>query len=102
MKVTGQQPPKTPDLKSGQTREAEQRTQQRTQRQSAEAPAPVGNRTSLITSKVREAIRNTPDVRADRVAEVRTRIARGQYQVDPERVAEQMLNEALRDDIDKP
>ncbi len=101
MKVTGQQPPKTPELQSGQTREAEQQAQ-RAKGRSAESPGPARSRTSLTTAKVREAIRNTPDVRADRVAEARKRIAEGRYEVDSARVAERMLNDALREDIDKP
>lgn len=41
--------------------------------------------------------RDLPEVRADRVAELRERIARGEYRVDPEAVAERILYRLLAD-----
>lgn len=41
--------------------------------------------------------RDLPEVRAERVAELRERIARGDYRVDPEAVAERLLYRLLAD-----
>ena len=39
-----------------------------------------------------EAARQSPDVRADKVAEVKDRVAAGQYRVDLNRVAQRMID----------
>lgn len=101
MKVTGQQPPRTAELTSGKAREAEAKAE-RSGQPTKETGAPVGNRMSLTLSRLREAIRSTPDVRADKVAAAKARIRRGEYKVDADRLAQQMLTEALREDLEKP
>lgn len=40
----------------------------------------------------RAALADTPEVRAQRVAELRARVEAGTYRVDPEKVAERILN----------
>ena len=102
MKVTGQQPPRTPELSSGKAREAEAKQQQRAEQAAKEGTAAAGNRTSLTLSRIREAIRNTPDVRNDRVEAVRNKLRSGEYKVDAEKLAEKVLTESLREDVDKP
>ena len=42
---------------------------------------------------------NTPDIRMDRVEELKARIKNGEYKVDPEKVAEGIAREALMDDL---
>ena len=101
MKVTGQQPPRTTELSSGKSREAEAKAQ-RTRPGAKEGTTPVANRTSLTMNRIREAIRTTPDIRADRVDTVREKIRSGEYKVDANRLAKNILNESLRDDVDKP
>jgi negative regulator of flagellin synthesis FlgM len=101
MKVTGQHPPRTTELTAGKAREAEGKPNRKGDA-AQEGAAPAGNRTSLTMNRIREVIRNTPDLRADRVEAVRERIRKGDYQVDAERLAHQMINEALRDDLEKP
>ena len=101
MKVTGQQPPRTPELTSGKAREAEAKLK-RAEQAAQEGPAAEGNRTSLTMSRIREAIRNTPDVRSDRVEAVRQKLRSGNYQVDAEKLAEKVLTESLREDLEKP
>ena len=44
-----------------------------------------------------ELARQLPDVRADRVEEIRQRLAGGEYRVDPHAVAERMLYRLLAD-----
>ena len=45
--------------------------------------------------KALEIARNTPDVREDRVADLKGRIAAGTYQVDSGKIADGMMREAL-------
>lgn len=101
MKVTGQQPPRTPELSTGKNREADARPE-RTRDGAKDGATPVGNRTSLTMQRIREVIHNTPDLRADRVEAVRERIRSGEYKVDAERLAQNLLSESLRDDVEKP
>jgi len=101
MKVTGQQPTRTPELASGKAREAEAK-QKRAEQTAKDSAAPAGNRTSLTMSRIREAIRNTPDVRADQVEAVRNKLRSGDYKVDADKLAGRILNESLREDLEKP
>ena len=101
MKVTGQQPPRTTELTTGKAREAEHKPD-RKRDAAKDVTTPSGNRTSLIMSRIREAIRTTPDVRADRVEALRAEVQSGKYRVDAERLAQTLLNESLREDVEKP
>jgi negative regulator of flagellin synthesis FlgM len=104
MKITGQRPPGASELNAGKAREAEgrnERTRARSKR-GQEGPAPAETHKALTTQRLREAIRATPDVRADRVEAVREQIRSGQYRVDAERLADALLNESLREDVEKP
>jgi flagellar biosynthesis anti-sigma factor FlgM len=101
MKVTGQQPPRTTELTTGKSREAEHKPE-RTPHAAKDGSAPVGNRTSLTLSRIREAIRSTPDVRADRVEAAREKIRSGTYKVDADRLAQELLTESLHEDVEKP
>lgn len=50
---------------------------------------------SLEVQKAKELLANTPEVRADRVEELKERIAKGEYQVDPNRLADKMMSSLL-------
>lgn len=102
MKVTGQNPTRAGELTQGKTREAEGERRSRVNGRSTENPVRVPDRPSLTTAKVKDAIRKEPDVRADRVADVKRRIQDGTYQVDAERLAKNMINTSLREDLEKP
>jgi flagellar biosynthesis anti-sigma factor FlgM len=43
--------------------------------------------------------RNTPDVREDKVADIKKRIAEGSYQVDSGKIADGMMHEAIREHL---
>jgi len=43
--------------------------------------------------------RNTPDIRADKVAALRARIKNGSYKVDPEKIADGMMKETIKDQL---
>jgi flagellar biosynthesis anti-sigma factor FlgM len=105
MKITGQDPAKTAELSLGKTRGKEPAPAQAPRRDGkAEAakPAQLPSTSSLTTTRAREAVRREPDVRADKVADVKERLKSGQYRVDADQLAEAMLNESLRDDIERP
>ena len=42
---------------------------------------------------------NAPDIREDRVAELKRKISSGEYQIDSEKIADGMLREALREKL---
>ena len=101
MKVNGQNPTRTGELTQGKARELDPRRGQIAGR-STENPVRVPDRPSLTTTKVKDAIRNEPDVRADRVADVKRRLEDGTYAVDAEQLAKNMINQSLREDLEKP
>lgn len=47
--------------------------------------------------KALEIARQTPDVREERIAELKAKIASGQYKIEPENIADGMLAEAIRE-----
>lgn len=101
MKIAGQNPPRTGELANTKAREA-----------GAKAPAAGGRkagpaaesqtRASLTLTKVKDAIRNEPDVRADKVAQLQERIRNGEYAVDSDRLAAHIINASLREDLERP
>ena len=63
------------------------------------APQATGRADQLSLSRHAEEIRaaraalaETPEVRADRVAQLKAQVQSGTYQVDPDKVAERILN----------
>ena len=76
----------------------------RAEGKSAEAAAPAGASDKVVLSsnsrdvgKIREIIESTPAVRAERIEEIKGQIERGEYQVDPNDVADKMLMSLLTD-----
>jgi len=49
-------------------------------------------------NKIKNQISAEPEVRADRVAELKAKIKSGEFQVDTQRLAKAMLEEALHED----
>jgi len=101
MKVTGQQPPKAPEITTGKAREKEPQAPARRE-PAAREPEAAANRTSLTLNKVRDAIRSEPDVRGERVEALKERIREGRYEIDPERLSKNLLRHSLREDLEKP
>lgn len=108
MKVTAPQHPRTSDISTGKTREQEPKQGKIekgiavSKKGSAESERPAGNHTSLTMNRIREVIKSTPDVRSERVEALRERIRSGSYKVNADRLAESMLTESLREDLEKP
>jgi flagellar biosynthesis anti-sigma factor FlgM len=101
MKITGQDPAKTAELTLGKTKGKESPPAPVAKKEPPR-PAQLPASSNLTTTRAREAIRQEPDVRADKVADVKERIRGGQYEVDADRLAGKMINHALREDIEKP
>ena len=101
MKITGQNPPRTGELASTKAREAENKSGS-TAGHKAEIAGGAQTRASLTMNKVKDAIRNEPDVRADKVAQLRERILNDEYEVDTDRLAGNMINSSLREDLERP
>lgn len=102
MKITGQDPAKTAELSLGKAKGKEQQQPASARERESQEAARTRPRSSLTLTRVKEAIRNEPEVRARRVAELKEKIHSGEYRVDAERVADRMLIEALREDIEQP
>ncbi len=61
--------------------------------------SPEAKRNMEMRAKALEIARNTPDIREDKVADIKAAIANGTYKVDPGKVADGMLREAIKDKI---
>ena len=53
----------------------------------------------FVTDKIKLSIASEPEVRSDRVAELKEQIKRGEYKVDPQQLAGNMLVESLKEDV---
>lgn len=51
------------------------------------------SRDALLLTEARRTAQNTPDVRADRVAELRAQVANGTYNIDAQAIAESLVRE---------
>ena len=102
MKVTGKQPHGVSDLTAGKARDAGKnasRVRNGPPQELDNAP----NRTSLSTmDKIKESLRNQPDVRAQRVADLKAKIDSGEFKVDSEKLAGNMLTASLEEDLERP
>lgn len=54
---------------------------------------------SLEVQKAKDILEQTPEVRADRVQALREQISRGEYQVDPYRLADTMMTSLLSETV---
>jgi len=96
MKITGQQPPEFHGVKGG-TGKDNQKTADRSGRiESAELPVKTS---TFVMNKIKGRISAEPEVRADQVAELKAKIKNGEYQVDSQRLAKTMLENALQEDM---
>jgi negative regulator of flagellin synthesis FlgM len=102
MKITGQDPAKTAELTLGKAKAKETPPAPAGAKREPKRAAQLPATSSLTTTRAREAIRKEPDVRAEKVAEVKERIRSGKYRVDADKLAEKMINQSLREDIEKP
>jgi len=96
MKIIGQQPPEFHGVKGGNAKE-NQKTTGRYGDTQGTAEIPDKNST-FVMNKIKDRISIEPEVRADRVAELKAKIKSGEFQVDSERLSKAMLEDALHED----
>lgn len=100
MKVAGQSPNIAKELTTGQTKNKESASEGRGKADQLLENGSV--KTSAFTlNKIKERIAVEPEVRQDRVAELKAQIQQGEYEVDFQGLAKKMLTESLKDDVKK-
>ena len=97
MKITGQQPPEFHGVKGG-TGKENQKTEERSGKLTGSGEPPVKTST-FVMNKIKSLINSEPEVRTDRVAELKDRIKSGEFKVDSEKLAKKMLEDAFQEDI---
>ena len=97
MKITGQQPPEFHGVKGG-TGKENQKAAERAGTLTGSGEPPVKTST-FVMNKIKSLINSEPEVRTDKVAELKDRIRSGEYKVDSERLAKKMLKDAFQEDI---
>ena len=93
MKITGQQPPAPPDIKGGHRREVEQ-AQVGGSGLPPDGPVKAD---AFISNKMKLRLEAEPEVRADKVAELKAKIKSGEYEVDSQKLARNLLLEGLQE-----
>ena len=97
MKITGQQPPEFHGVKGGSGKD-NQKVAARSGTLPGAVEPPVKTST-FVMNKIKSLIKSEPEVRADRVAEMKAKIKSGEYKVDSESLAKKMLEDAFQEDI---
>ena len=97
MKITGQQPPEFHGVKGG-TGKDNQKVAERAGTLTGSGEPPVKTST-FVMNKIKSLINSEPEVRTDRVAELKDRIKSGEYKVDSDKLAKKMIEDAFREDI---
>ena len=97
MKIIGQQPPEFHGVKGG-TGKENQKTAERAGSLTGSGEPPVKTST-FVMNKIKSLINSEPEVRTDRVAELKDRIKSGEFKVDSEKLAKKMLEDSFQEDI---
>ena len=97
MKITGQQPPEFHGVK-GNAGKDNQKAAERAGTLTGSGEPPVKTST-FVMNKIKSLINSEPEVRTDRVAELKDRIKSGEYKVDSEKLAKKMLEDSFQEDI---
>ncbi len=97
MKITGQQPPEFHGVKGGTGKD----NQKASDRSGALAGSgePTVKTSTFVMNKIKNRINAEPEVRADRVSDIKDKIKSGEYKVDSEGLAKKMLEDAFQEDI---
>jgi negative regulator of flagellin synthesis FlgM len=101
MKVTSQQAHGISDLTAQKAKDKGGKVA-RPEAEPAQDPQGIANSASQTLKKIRDTIRSEPDVRAERVAELKAKVKSGAYKADSDKVAGKMLNASLSEDLERP
>ena len=97
MKITGQQPPEFHGVKGG-TGKDNQKAADRASTLTGSGEPPVKTST-FVMNKIKSLINSEPEVRTDKVAELKDRIKSGEFKVDSQKLAKKMLEDAFQEHI---
>ena len=97
MKITGQQPPEFHGVKGG-TGKDNQKAAERAGTLTGSGEPPVKTST-FVMNKIKSLINSEPEVRTDKVAELKDRIKSGEYKVDSDKLSKKMIEDAFQEDI---
>ena len=97
MKIIGQQPPEFHGVK-GDTGKGNQKAADRSGALPSSGEPPVKTST-FVMEKIKNLINAEPEVRSDKVAELKDKIKSGEYKVDSEKLAKKMIEDAFQEDI---
>ena len=97
MKITGQQPPEFHGVKGGAGKDS-QKAADSSGRLPGTSEPPVKTST-FVMNKIKSLINAEPEVRSDKVAELKARIKSGEYKVDSDKLAKKMIEDAFQEDI---
>ena len=95
MKIAGQQPPGLQDVKGGLRKESLENSGRSGGTNQADGSFTTS---SFAMDKMKVRISAEPEVRADRVAEIKAQIKSGEYQIDQQKLAGTMLVDALQEE----
>ena len=96
MKITGQQPPEFHGVKGGNAKENQKNTG--LPEVSSGNVEQSDKNSTFVMNKIKNRISTEPEVRKERVDELKAQIKNGEFKVDSDSLAKAMLNEALNDD----
>ena len=85
MKITGQQPPEFQGVKGGGGKDSQKAAD--SSGKLSGSSAPHVKTSTFVMNKIKSRINAEPEVRADRVAELKDKIKSGEYKVDSEKLA---------------
>lgn len=98
MKIAGQNSAIAKELSTGQTKSKEvSRDGQSSNVENLKGNGSITT-SNFTLNKIKNIIAAEPDVRADRVAELKAQIQSGEYQVDFSGLADKMINDSMTED----
>lgn len=99
MKITGQNPSIAKELATGQAKSKEVSRDKESGEASRLQNGGSVKTSSFTLDKIQDRIDAEPDIRLDKVEELKAQIKNGQYKVDFEGLAEKLINDSLKEDV---
>ena len=96
MKIIGQQPPEFHGVKGGAGKDNQRAADRSGTPGSSEPPVKTS---TFVMNKIKSRINAEPEVRAERVAELKAKLKSGEYKVDSESLAKKMIEDDFQEDI---